>query len=42
MVMERVNDVIHQHHRKVEWETEEEAKKRIPMSSKEKSYAVVN
>lgn len=40
MVMDRVRDAIYQHQRKMEWQAEEEARKRIPMSSKEKYYQV--
>jgi len=38
MLMDRVDDVIKQHKQKIKWETEEEAIKRIPLSSKDISY----
>jgi len=41
MLFDRVNDVIKQHKQKMLWETEEETKKRIILSDKEKAYSVV-
>ncbi|XP_015793403.1 ATPase family AAA domain-containing protein 3-B [Tetranychus urticae] len=42
MLFDRVNDIIDQHQQKILWETEDEARKRIPLSSKEASYTVVS
>jgi hypothetical protein len=41
MVMDRVNEMMEQHKRKMEWQAEEERVKRFPLSSKQIAYSVI-
>jgi len=42
MVMDRVYDILRQHRQKMDWEADEERKKRLPLTEKEKSYTVAS